>query len=200
MGVKERREREKQATREAILAEARRLVRAQGWSGLTIRRVAEAIEYSPSIVYEYFPSKEAMLQELMEQGFAELTAAMRHAAATEGDQRERARRIGAAYLAFAHASPDLYQVMHGLEGARVDGAARMQAAQPVCDVAMAALVDWAAAHGRSLADPLGTTEALWSLLHGFASLALAGHLGDHHHVQALLDQSLLAMLDGWQDR
>ena len=76
MGVKERRERIKQATREGILQGARQIAQEEGWGALTIRKVADYIEYSPSIVYEYFDSKDEILRALMQQGFQTLAVAM----------------------------------------------------------------------------------------------------------------------------
>ena len=69
MGTKQRREREKQEVREGILAGAREIALQEGWQAVTIRKVAERIEYSPPTIYEYFENKEAILLELLRQGF-----------------------------------------------------------------------------------------------------------------------------------
>src|SRR5687768_16278471 len=58
MGIKERREREKQVTRQSILTAAHRIARQEGWPALTIRKVADEIEYSTPMIYEYFTNKE----------------------------------------------------------------------------------------------------------------------------------------------
>ncbi len=69
MGSKQRRQRERQELRQAILAAARDIAAREGWQAVTIRKVAEAIEYTPPIIYEYFASKEALLFELLREGF-----------------------------------------------------------------------------------------------------------------------------------
>ena len=57
MGVKERREREKSETRDKILDAARELFVTEGYEGVSMRKVAQKIEYSPTAIYVHFPDK-----------------------------------------------------------------------------------------------------------------------------------------------
>ncbi len=198
MGSKDRRARIKQTTRQGILAGARQIAQEEGWGGLTIRKVAEQIEYSPSIVYEYFDSKEEILRALLQEGFLMLTAAMAEAQASTADPTERLLRLGDAYWQFAHANPDLYQVMHGLAGVAVSGEARAQAVQEVCRITEQSLVVWAEAQGVPLADPYAATEVVWALLHGLVSLRLADRLaGDAEQNRRQMRDAAQALLRGW---
>ena len=59
------RERKKAKTFAAIQQHALRLFREQGYAATTVEQVAEAAEVSPSTVFRYFPTKEALvLQDL----------------------------------------------------------------------------------------------------------------------------------------
>ena len=69
MGVKERQEREREATGRAILDAARDLFVAEGYQNVSIRKIAERIEYSPAAIYSYFPSKDDIFLALAEEGF-----------------------------------------------------------------------------------------------------------------------------------
>ena len=69
MGVKERQEREREATARAILDAARELFVAEGYQNVSIRKIAEKIEYSPAAIYSYFPSKDDIFLALAEEGF-----------------------------------------------------------------------------------------------------------------------------------
>lgn len=69
MGVKQRQEREREATARAILDAARELFVAEGYSNVSIRKIAEKIEYSPAAIYSYFPSKDDIFLALAEEGF-----------------------------------------------------------------------------------------------------------------------------------
>lgn len=69
MGVKERQERERTKVRQAILDAARDLFVKQGFEHVSIRKIAERIEYSPAAIYSYFPSKDDIFFALAEEGF-----------------------------------------------------------------------------------------------------------------------------------
>ena len=69
MGVKERQEREREATGRAILDAARDLFVAEGYQNVSIRKIAERIEYSPAAIYSYFPSKDDIFFALADEGF-----------------------------------------------------------------------------------------------------------------------------------
>ena len=110
MGSQERRARERNATRERILAAARDLFVRDGFEKVTLRRIAEAIEYTPAALYVHFEDKRALMAALCEEDFGLLREAMRTGDAIE-DPVERVRAIGAAYVDFALAHPHHYTFM-----------------------------------------------------------------------------------------
>jgi AcrR family transcriptional regulator len=69
MGIKERQERDREAVGRAILDAARDLFVAEGFRNVSIRKIAERIEYSPAAIYGYFPSKDDIFFALAEEGF-----------------------------------------------------------------------------------------------------------------------------------
>src|SRR3954464_6495000 len=69
MGIKERQERDREAVHRAILDAARELFTAEGYHNVSIRKIAERIEYSPAAIYSYFPSKDDIFFALAEEGF-----------------------------------------------------------------------------------------------------------------------------------
>ncbi len=68
MGIKERHERDREAVKRSILDAARELFVAEGFQHVSIRKIAERIEYSPAAIYGYFPSKDDIFFELAEEG------------------------------------------------------------------------------------------------------------------------------------
>jgi AcrR family transcriptional regulator len=75
MGLKERQEREREAVSRAILDAARDLFVAEGYRNVSIRKIAERIEYSPAAIYGYFGGKDDIFFALAEEGFRLLSAA-----------------------------------------------------------------------------------------------------------------------------
>ncbi len=69
MGIKERQVRDREAVRRAILDAARELFVVDGFQHVSIRKIAERIEYSPAAIYGYFPSKDDIFFALAEEGF-----------------------------------------------------------------------------------------------------------------------------------
>jgi len=69
MGITERRIRQKEEVRHRILETAWQIVREEGWQALSIRKIADAIEYSVPVVYDHFENKEAILEDFSRQGF-----------------------------------------------------------------------------------------------------------------------------------
>lgn len=70
MGISDRKEREKKKLKARIMEATARILMEEGYEKTTIRKVSEAIEYSPRTVYLYFRDKDALLMEIIEEGFA----------------------------------------------------------------------------------------------------------------------------------
>src|SRR5436190_23970931 len=69
MGIKERQERDREAVRRSILDAARELFVTEGYQNVSIRKIAERIEYSPAAIYSYFAGKDDIFFALAEEGF-----------------------------------------------------------------------------------------------------------------------------------
>ena len=110
MGVRERREREKTATRDLILEAARELFVSEGYDGVSMRKVAEKIEYSPTAIYVHFADKEQLFRELCHEDFAKLAEVFVKVAEMP-DPLERLRAIGGAYIEFGLRYPNHYRLM-----------------------------------------------------------------------------------------
>ena len=110
MGITERREREKEEIRHKILDAARELFAAEGYEKVTMRRIAEAIEYSPTTIYLHFEDKDDLVRALCHADFGSLLEAMR-LAPVSSDPVEAIRQLGRAYCAFALQHPNQYRFM-----------------------------------------------------------------------------------------
>jgi AcrR family transcriptional regulator len=110
MGVRERREREREELRTKILDAARELFATEGYEAVTMRKVAEKVEYSPTAIYLHFADKDALLHEICEIDFLTLAKQFQKIAKVD-DPVERLRRIGLAYTDFAVEFPNHYRLM-----------------------------------------------------------------------------------------
>lgn len=110
MGLAERKEREKLELKNQILDAARKMLLAHGQDGMSIRKIADEIEYSPATIYLYFADKDAILHELMEMGFGVMNEYMK-ATFAEKDPIKRIHSIGHAYIQFGLENKDWYELM-----------------------------------------------------------------------------------------
>jgi AcrR family transcriptional regulator len=110
LGTTERRERERLELRTRILDTARELFAELGYEAVTMRKIAERIEYSPTAIYFHFKDKEALMRELCEVDFATLAHQFQKIA-REKDPIERLRKIGLAYFDFGMDFPNHYRLM-----------------------------------------------------------------------------------------
>jgi AcrR family transcriptional regulator len=109
MGVKDRRQRERTEVRERILDAALEVFATEGAEGVTMRALADAIEYSPPVIYAHFRDKDAIIEELCYRqlrAFAKAFASFR-----DLDPIERLRQIGYVYTDFATKNPSHFRFL-----------------------------------------------------------------------------------------
>ena len=115
MGSKDRIQRLKDETRTNILSASIEIVKEEGWNALSMRKIADKIEYTAPIIYEYFANKDAILHELTRQGYVMLGKEMEAAKSKYTDPAEQLEAMWLSYWNFAFAEKELYQVMYGVE-------------------------------------------------------------------------------------
>jgi len=197
MGIKQRREREREATQQAILQAALSIATEEGWQAVTIRRVAERIEYSPSALYKYFEDKEGILRTLLLQGFQHMVAALARIAAQEQHPEKRLQQMAAAYWDFAWHQPTVYQLMFDLKGKIHE----VEEAKAAFLVVRAAIEEWSRVCGVKMGDTDQAVEMMWATMHGFVALTLAQYLsGGPTRAKETLTQAVSDLLLGWKTR
>jgi len=198
VSAKDRRENEVIRMRQAILKAACDIAAEAGWREVTVRKVAEKVEYSPAALYEYFAGKEAILLALMWEGFRLLAQDMR-AVPEGGNAVERLVAVAQSYWDFAFRHPELYQVMHGLDGVSFGTAESPQEAKDgfvALQDAIHAVFPGEGASGRDLHDEVHT---IWATLHGLVSLTMAGRIKDgRERAATLVEPAVRAYVAAWQ--
>jgi AcrR family transcriptional regulator len=181
MGPKERREREREETRTRILDAARDLFVAEGYDSVTMRRIAERIEYSPTAIYFHFRDKETLLNELCATDFLSLAHQFQKIARI-ADPVERLRKTGHAYVQFGIDNPNHYRLMFMTPKPPVGGD-RPERGNPEEDAYAFLKMTIAEAIEKKLLRPeLKDVELLaqtiWAGVHGVISLHIAKQQDD----------------------
>jgi AcrR family transcriptional regulator len=170
LGIAERKGRERVEREHRIVATARVIAEREGWDAVTIRRLAEEIEYSQPVLYSHFENRDAIVAAVAVEGFQEMTVALREAASGSTRRRNALKDVAGAYLAFARRHPALYEAMFVLPtnlrfaeaGTRLELRAGFEAL--------------AAAVTPFCADVAVVTETFWAALHGLAALEHSGRI------------------------
>jgi AcrR family transcriptional regulator len=179
MGVKERREREKSETRNKILDAARELFVTEGYEGVSMRRVAEKIEYSPTAIYVHFTDKNELFHELCSQDYARL-AEVFQSSAMPIDPVERLRQIGRTYIEFGVHNPNHYKFMFMTLHPPLEPDDEEREKMGNSEVDAYAFLKWSVQQALSagrlreeLADAELVSQTLWAAVHGVISLNIA---------------------------
>ncbi len=194
-----RRQRERTELRERILDAARDIVRREGFGALTVRKIADAIEYAPGTLYLYFENRDAIARELSFEGFRKLLEAFAPAE-TLADPLARLEAIGRAYVKFGMEHPETYRLIF-MEDPQLTTAVFKAAGDDPGQRAYRALLDpldelRKAGRLRRGADVQPLADTLWALVHGIVSLKLTCPGFPVTPVEPLLDTALRTFLDG----
>jgi AcrR family transcriptional regulator len=111
VGVKERKARQKRFLRQEILDAASELFVKEGFEHVSMRRIAEKIEYSPTTIYLYFKDKAELLEQVCQETFTRLAHRLTTILEQPGDPLERLKRGLVAYIKFGLENPQHYRVV-----------------------------------------------------------------------------------------
>ena len=109
MGVRERRAREKRYLRQEILDAASELFAKEGFENVSMRRIADRIEYSPTTIYLYFRDKAELLESICQETFQKLIQRLSKIVDQPVDPVERLKRGLFAYIDFGLENPHHYR-------------------------------------------------------------------------------------------
>ena len=158
--------------RNALIRAAAELLETAGAAGLSLRRVAERAGLSRQAPYNHFADKEALLAELVRDGFERLGQDTAAAGCSDGEPVARLQRAGEGYIAFAQGSPALFRLMFSKELVDLQRYPAAQAAAAASLAHLAGIIG-AMASPDAVAD---LTLVAWSMVHGYATLCLEAFL------------------------
>jgi AcrR family transcriptional regulator len=170
MGVTERRLRQKEEVRSSILSTAWRMVKEEGWQSLSIRKIADAIEYSVPVIYDHFENKEAIVHEFAKEGFQLLAKRIQKAKEKSADPAEQLKAIADAYWGFAFKYKEHYQLMYGMGMPGCEIKKCFPDSKSFRGLVLDPISKLIAKSNNPVADPCLKYFTFWSILHGLISI------------------------------
>ena len=202
MGVKARREREKEQLRQVILDAARELFVKEGYEKVSMRNIADKIEYSPTTIYLYFKDKTELLFAICDETFAKLTKKMKALLTDCEDPLICLRKGCLAYVDFGIKHPNHYKItfinhpdLHlGKEHYLRQGSTGMECYASM-RIAVQRCID------RKLlkeTDAEAVSQSLWAMIHGVTSLLITKPDFPWIKKDQLIDLTINAAIDGFR--
>ena len=185
--------------RQAILDTARRLLVADGYDRLSMRRIASAVGCSATSIYLHFANKDALTHALISEGMDRLHAAL--SASVGPDSVATLDALCRTYVRFGLDNPEVYQILFQLHPERMARypAEQYRRARRNIEVFATALFQ-GASEGRLRAQPTADVAAnvLWTALHGLVSLLLAERIDVRLAGDAFVEAAVWQALAGLQ--
>jgi AcrR family transcriptional regulator len=175
MGTKERREREKGNLRQEILDAARQLFLKNGYENVSMRQIAEKIEYSPTTIYLHFKDKSELFHSLCEEAFAKLEKELDSIVKTDCDPACCLRKGAEAYIRFGLRHPHHYRLIFmtsrpedGDHDFQFKGSAGERSFRYLLEI-----ISLGIEQGKfRKSDPMLLAQASWAAMHGITSLLI----------------------------
>ena len=167
-----RREKEIVELRQAIIDQSWKIIQEEGWQALSIRKIADAINYSVPVIYKHFENKEAIVEYFSKQGFNNLATHLQEAKDNGKDEIDQLRQIALGYWEFASTHTPSYRIMFGLgipACETINSSDEMKASSNMMLQAIEAVVS---KYNNEQIDRHLKLKTFWSMLHGFVAIDL----------------------------
>lgn len=178
MGISERKAREKEKLHDNIIAVALEMFIEEGYEKVSIRKIAEAIEYSPATIYLYFKNKDELMFLVQQQAFNQFFELLAPVLEIE-DPLEQLWDLGRKYLDFGFNNSELYDLMFMLQSPM--NAAEAQDEGWECGLETFHLLEVIVMNCQKAGyypsrDSHIVSMELWAFVHGMMSLFLTDRL------------------------
>lgn len=175
VGINERKEKQKEELRRMILDASMKLFTEEGFERVSIRRIADIIEYSPTTIYLYFKDKNDILFELCEQGFQKMEA-MNADLASVKDPLERLHQMGKNYIRFGLSYPEYYDLMFNqsapMERLQAMNGMEWQSGDRALQLLKSMIGECMHTHQIPKGDVESVAMAFWGMVHGLVALTV----------------------------
>ena len=172
MGLSERKIRQHQELKNQIIECSRAIVNNEGWSSLSIRKIADAIEYSVPVIYKHFENKEAIANYFITEGFSIMSREIKSKVDAKADISLRFQQLAHAYYDFALQYPKQYEIMFGVGIPTCEFALKNKEVGELSDYFFGLIKELIDKSGKKDIDVHMKFRSLWSILHGTVAFEL----------------------------
>lgn len=184
-------QRRQEQTRRDIIDTALSTIVREGISGLSIRSLADRLDYTPGALYSYFKNKEDLIDAVRELCLDELNGSLAERTTGLNSTKDMLLQAGLAYVDFAAAHPQKYHLMFSMEPSRSTSGERRSHAMRGLLAILEKGVEEGSIHQDEEYDLETIALHCWATVHGLASLQ-ATVLAEEREKTAHAAQTILA--------
>lgn len=173
-------DRRRRKVREAIIDAAETIFTSEGEEGISMRRLAEAIDYSPAAIYKYFASKDDLFTAIREMFFERLMSRIKQAMNEGGEVAPLCARCIRAYIETGMEEPNHYMMAFSPSVTSKPHVHEEKEVAYEAESALVSMIEQGQAEGvfRDV-DPRMASKSVWASLHGMTMLIVC--LDDFPH-------------------
>jgi len=183
-----RREKEILQLRQDIICQSWKIITEEGWQALSIRKIADAIQYSVPMIYKHFANKEAILEHFSKEGFQLLANKMQDGMNVDDSAEKQLFNIAQAYWHFASEYTQHYRIMFGLgipPCEAINSNKEMSDTSSIMLMAINNMIPTSELDEKHL-----KLKTFWSMLHGFIAIELLSNNNIQHEPSAFVKDAV----------
>ena len=167
-----RREKEIQELRQSIIDQSWKIIEQEGWQSLSIRKIADAINYSVPVIYKHFENKEAIVEYFSKEGFNKLAHVLKASVTTDVAPSEQLQQIALGYWQFASENTPYYRIMFGLGIPACETINSSDEMKASSSIMLHAIENVLQDNQNQAVDRHLKLKTFWSMMHGFIAIDL----------------------------
>ncbi|MEX0995219.1 MAG: TetR/AcrR family transcriptional regulator [Balneolaceae bacterium] len=185
--------------RNQILEVSRSMLVEEGFSSLSMRKIARKIDVSATSIYLHFKNKDHLLLTLIEESVEELNREIFKLAESDSDTLEKITRIARGYVNFGLTQPQIYEVIFMLRPEEMPRypKEKFRKARSGYEVLASVIREGVVANEIVEEDPLMAAYTIWAQLHGVISVILNRRLDTRISENEFIDHAIEHIVEGF---
>tara|TARA_R110000868_G_scaffold1211_2_gene9333 strand:+ start:53667 stop:54269 length:603 start_codon:yes stop_codon:yes gene_type:complete len=190
---------EDKSLRDRILEISRHFLFNEGYSSLSMRKIAKKVDASATSIYLYFENKDHLIHTLIEESVEELSVAIEQGAAQENATIDKFEAIVRSYVDFALSNPEKYQVIYMVQSSKMSRYPKEKFRKARRGYALlgSVITDGIEEGLMELEDPMIAAYSIWAQLHGVISVVLNQRLDSRIDRDKFIEESIENIVQGF---
>ncbi len=185
--------------REEILEVSKYLLLKNGFSKMSMRKIANKADVTATSIYLHFKNKDDLLLALIEESIANLNKVLRNALDETASPIEQLESLADAYVGYALENPQEYEIIYMVRPEEMPKypKEKFQQVREIYELLAGIIRRGKEQHLFDVDDPLVSAYTLWAQIHGVVSVILGKRLDTRVPKDRFLDLAKDHIIQGF---